>query len=342
MIDRVLIVGLGSIGRRHLEVTRQLLPNAQIFVLRRVPDNNLPTAADGAFSTLKEAIDFRPQLSIIANPAPFHIDIALVLGGAGSHLLIEKPLSHTCEGIEELIALARNHNLRLQVGYNLRFLSSLARFREYVSSGAVGQVYTVRSEVGQYLPGWRLGKDYRTSVSARRELGGGVLLELSHEIDYLRWIFGDIEWVQASLTKQSNLEIDVEDCAQLILGFLPNSEGQQIVANAILDFVRRDTTRYCHVVGSEGSVRWDAVAGKLIEYRSESGSWREIFSHVPDQNETYKLQLKNMLEGISHGVPSQIDGVSGLAVIRIVDACRVSASCDGQRTYVQAIRGSGP
>ena len=80
--------------------------------------------------------------------------------------------------------------------YNLRFLPSLQAYRERIQFGVIGKVLSVRCEIGQYLPSWRPGSDYRQAVSASRALGGGALLELSHEIDYLRWIFGEVAWVQ--------------------------------------------------------------------------------------------------------------------------------------------------
>jgi predicted dehydrogenase len=338
-IERVLVVGLGSIGRRHLALTRELLPDARILVLRRAPASDSPPEADGVLTSLSDATAFAPQLSIVANPAPFHLPVAMALAQAGSHLLVEKPVAVTSEGVTELMTLTARCQLRLQIAYNLRFLKSLRCFREYVRSGRIGQVHSIRCEVGQYLPSWRLERDYRETVSAQRALGGGVLLELSHEIDYLRWIFGDVEWVQGTLLRQSQLEIDVEDSVHLMLGFVAPPGERQAVASVALDFIRRDTTRYCLAMGSEGSVRWDAISGKLVHYVTDTGEWLEVFSHLPERNETYKLQLENMINGIASGEEPLVGGADGLAVMNIIEAIRLSSSQGCRRTSVFTWKG---
>lgn len=177
----------------------------------------------------------------------------------GSHLLIEKPLSHAATGVQALLQRVCEQNLLLQVGYNLRFLPSLEKFRELIHDGAIGRVLSVRCEIGQYLPSWRQDSDYRLGVSARQELGGGVLLELSHELDYLRWIFGEVAWVSAWIGQRSALEIDVEDTAYLTLGFEPDDSGRALVATVNLDFIRHDTTRLCTAIGKQGSLRWNSL-----------------------------------------------------------------------------------
>lgn len=334
MIERVLIVGLGSIGRRHLALTRHLLPSADIRVLRRETGAESPPEANGVLTSLSEAVAFTPQFSIVANPAPFHLPVALALAEAGSHLLVEKPVSHSSTGVADLMALMASRKLRLQVAYNLRFLTSLQWFKQFLLDRRIGDVHSIRCEVGQYLPDWRPGQDYRGTVSAQRALGGGVLLELSHEIDYLRWIFGDIAWVQATLLQQGALGIDVEDSAHMLMGFVGQAGKRPPVANVTLDFIRRDTTRYCLAVGSEGSVRWDGVAGKVQHFSTETGAWSEVFSHIPGRNDTYRMQIESMLAGIATGEPPLVGGADGLAVMNVIDAIRLSSTDDGRRAQV--------
>ena len=111
---------------------------------------------------------------------------------------------------------------------------------------------SVRCEISHYLPSWRPECDYRQGVSGRGELSGGALLELSHEIDYLRWIFGEAVWVNATLSRQSRLEIDVEDTAHLVIGFAPDNGGRQLIASVNMDFIRHDNTRLCIAIGEKG------------------------------------------------------------------------------------------
>jgi predicted dehydrogenase len=334
VINRILIVGLGSIGIRHLRLARELNPGAEIRVLRRQQAAVVPESADGVCSRLEQAIEFAPQLSVIANPAPFHVSVALPLARAGSHLLIEKPLAVSAAEIPPLLELVTRARLTLLTGYNLRFVPSLDRFRRLLHEGIVGRVASVRCEVGQYLPGWRPDTDYRRGVSARRELGGGALLELSHELDYLRWIFGDVQWVRALLCTQSALELDVEDCAHLILGFSGVSSSHGPVATVNLDFIRHDPTRTCTAIGESGSLRWDGIAGVVEHFPAGAKGWNEVFRHTPERDDSYRAEWRHCMDCIASGGTPVVSGEDGLAVLDIVEAARRSAQADGGQAAV--------
>ena len=330
MIERILIVGLGSIGRRHLRLARELLPDVEIGLLRHKVDLIIPEGADFVFATMSEALIFSPDLAIIASPATFHLSTAIPLAEAGVHLLIEKPLSATSAGIEDLAEACKNEHVLLSVGYNLRFLKSLQKFKFIIDSQLIGSVWSVRCEVGQYLPSWRPDRDYRQSVSAQNALGGGVLLELSHEIDYLRWIFGEVDWVQAILTQQSDLEIDVEDTAHLFLGFTANDFERQIIASVNLDFIRQDNTRLCTVIGKLGSLRWNGIAGTVELWAIGTQGWQEIFKHESFRDESYITEWRHLINCIEQGSQATITGEDGLKVLQIIESARVASKTKSQ------------
>jgi len=169
---RILITGFGSIGQRHLRIIRESLPDAEIGIFRHHLTKVIPDGADNLYTSLSEAMAFRPQLAVIANPAPFHLQTASALAATGCHVLIEKPLAADTKGVINFIQRLGHVRIVCLVGYNLRYLPSLMEFRRLLQEGVIGQVLSVRSEVGQYLPDWRPGIDYRQGVSARRELGG--------------------------------------------------------------------------------------------------------------------------------------------------------------------------
>jgi predicted dehydrogenase len=329
LISRILIVGLGSIGSRHLRLIRGLMPKADIRVLRHQATDEVPEFSNGCFFHLEEAIAFSPEISIIANPATFHIPLAKALAQAGSHLFIEKPLSSSLNGISDLIEISRQRNVILFTGYNLRFLSSLRRYRELIVEGVIGRIFSVRCDVGQHLRTWRLNSDYRKSVSARKELGGGVLLELSHELDYLRWIFGDINWIKATLSKQSDLEIDVEDTAHLVLGITSGMDRRELMASVNLDFFRHDTTRLCIAIGEYGSLRWDGLAGQVSLYKEGEAEWRDLFSFSHQPDDSYIEELSCFIDCINKNTAPPISGDDGLAVMQIIEAARKSAQSEG-------------
>lgn len=333
LINRILIVGLGSIGQRHLRLARELLPNADIRVLRHQACASVPENANGCFASIEQAIAFAPQLAIIANPATFHINTAMALAQVGVHLLVEKPLSAEIAGVSQLLETCRKQGAVLLTGYNLRFLPSLQRFRSLLNENVIGRVLSVRCEIGQYLPSWRPDADYRQGVSARRELGGGALLELSHELDYLRWIFGDVAWVKATLSRQSNLEIDVEDTAHLTLGFTTETKSHQLIGTVNLDFVRHDTTRLCTAIGANGSLRWNGLTGVVDLFEVGAKDWREIFRHKHQPDDSYLAEWQHFLSCITARETPLISGEDGLKVLQIIDASR-HASESGTQVQV--------
>ncbi|MEY4591814.1 MAG: hypothetical protein RIR18_709 [Pseudomonadota bacterium] len=334
MKRRILIVGLGSIGQRHLRLVRAVHPDADIRVLRHRPPDQIPEFANGCFGTLEAALAFAPQLAVIANPAPFHLSVAQALIAVGCHVLVEKPLASDSEGVTACLAQARTAGVVFQVGYNLRFLPSLVEFRRQVRAGAVGRVFSIRCEIGQYLPSWRPGTDFHQGVSARAELGGGALLELSHELDYLRWIFGEVLWVSAWTGKLGGLNLDVEDTAHLTLGFANAMMGESAVGALSMDFARRDTSRQCLVIGSDGSLRWNGLTGLVEIYAPESGSWQAVYSHQHGRDDSYIAQWKHFLGCVERGENPCVSGEDGLAVLNIVEAAKLSATQLGQRVLL--------
>lgn len=332
MIERVLVAGLGSIGRRHLTVLRGRLPGARIMVLRHGGCEETIAGADDCTTSLDEAVAFAPQIAVIATPAPFHAAPAKVLAQAGTHLLVEKPMATTVGEARALADAAKAASVVLQIGYNLRFLDSLAAFRTALVAGRIGRVASVRAEVGQYLPDWRPGADWRSAVSARPDLGGGVLLELSHEFDFLGWIFGEVRSVRGWTGRQGGLGLEVEDTAHVLLEFaapLPaGAKGVAPVASVSLDFIRRDTARRCVAIGENGTLTWDGVASEVR--LSRPGEDDVLLHDTPaDRNASYVAQLDAFLSSVETGASVSLSADDGLAALEIVEAVRRSHAADG-------------
>lgn len=336
MISRILIVGLGSIGERHKDIVCHLFPDASIKVLRLKFQNQLLESGSKVISTMRDAKEFSPEIAVICSPSTSHISLALDLAKQGSHLLIEKPISQSGEGVLELLEECAKKGITLMVGYNLRYLKSLQEFRRHVSEGLIGKPLSVRCEVGQYLPNWRPKKDYRESVSARSELGGGVLLELSHEIDYLRWIFGEVDWVRATLLRQSELEIDVEDTVHLTIGFEKSISGKQLIANLNMDFIRHDATRSCTVIGDGGSLRWDGILGEVSILQADKKIWKTLFGNDNEIEETYILEWQELVKAIEEKRLPAVTGEDGLRVVEIIEAARLSSKNGIQTTVIRS------
>jgi predicted dehydrogenase len=332
-LNSILIVGFGSIGQRHLRIARELFPQSKIGILRHKQTKEIPSDANEVFCSLSDAINFKPQIAIVCSPASTHVEITFALVRKGIHVLIEKPLSNELKGLKDLSNEVDVNNCVLMVGYNLRFLPSLKKFKSLIDSNYLGSIFSVRCEVGQFLPSWR-DKNYRDSVSAQKSLGGGVLLELSHELDYLRWIFGDIEFVQAQLSKQSKLDVDVEDIAHIILSFKKNDKGPSLVASLSLDFIRQDRVRTCHVIGENGSLRWNGLNGEIDLFEPNNNHWKNLYKDEGLIDQSYKNEWLHFIESIknkSRPKPSLDDGIH---VLNIIQSIRDSSSA-GKKVTVK-------
>ncbi|MDB5790417.1 MAG: putative dehydrogenase [Massilia sp.] len=319
---RYLVVGLGSIGQRHLRNLRALRPASKIAALRHGPatGGGDHPECDFQFYSLDEVRAFKPHAAIIAGPASTHVDMAAALVDMGVPLLVEKPFAASMDGLLPLIEAARQRQLTLMVGYNLRFKQSLVEVRRQILSGEVGEILSVRAEVGQYLPDWRPGSDYRAAVSARAALGGGALLELSHEIDYLYWLFGMPDRVSCRGGRYSALEIDVEDLVELCLEY----EAPRRLVSVHLDFLQRVPSRTCKFIGTEGTLVWDGIADKVETLAVDSGKSRAALLANVDRNEIYVEEIRHFLDCAETGATPLIDATQAYEVMSIVAAAKLS------------------
>lgn len=316
----VLFVGLGSIGQRHLRNFKQLCPLGDATVLRHRKSHYIDAEAlaDQVVYSLDEAIGIKPDIAFITSPAPFHIPVAIALAQHNVHLFIEKPISNELVGVNELIDICKRQSLTLMVGYNLRFNSTLQALKQALIDGRIGRPLSLRSEVGQYLPDWRPECDYRQSVSARSDLGGGVVLELSHEIDYARWLMGEVEAVYGSLVRISELEIDVEDTAEIILHFQSGAIG-----NVHLDMIQRQPVRNCRISGTEGTLYWDGIANRAWMYSVKQGEQTLAFT-TTNRNEMYLAEMSYFLDCVAGRTGPAVTGEEGRRVLEIALAIKQS------------------
>jgi predicted dehydrogenase len=311
---RALIVGYGSIARRHLDNLRAL--GLREFLVYRPAGRPGEAPADLQFTAgIAEALHAKPDLAVIASPSASHIDALAPLLEARIPCYVEKPPVTEATDIQRvrtLVGSVATDTVTL-AGYNFRFLASLRRLREELRAGLIGQPVRASLQAGQWLPDWRPGIDYRSSYSARAARGGGVIFDLIHEIDLARWFFGEFDQVRSLRGKFSRLEIDSEDTAYLLLG---RQDGGPIVGIG-LDYVSRRRVRRYEVVGEEGSLTWDLASARLTLMRPGG---EEILDHDAanfDVAATYMAAMREFVLAVkSGGRTSQalLDGLASTAL----------------------------
>ncbi|MCU1762131.1 Gfo/Idh/MocA family oxidoreductase [Pseudomonas sp. 14P_8.1_Bac3] len=314
--ETYLVIGSGSIARRHMMNIKELFPSVRVGCVS-ASGRALGVEEVGADTIVYESIELAlldsPTLAIVASPAPFHVNQALRLIKAGVPVLVEKPLSTSliefaAEGGELL-----EHEDKIEVGYNLRFMPSATKLKSLLNERFLGNIYNVIVDVGQYLPHWRPASDYRVNVSARQALGGGVLLELSHELDYLKWLFGKFSSVYCVSRNSGALEVDVEDQVDAIL---VNSHG--LVTNLHMDFLQRTPTRTCKILGEHGTLIWDLLRNRIVLFKEKDAEIVLFDDPHYDRNQMYKDELahfSNVASGLSQPLVGLKDALETLALI---------------------------
>jgi predicted dehydrogenase len=324
---RALIVGLGSIGRRHAR-NWAALGLGPVAVCRQTGTSQPEPLGINAqeFSNLDHAFAERPDVVIVTNPTSLHVQTACQAVQAGAHVFVEKPIGHALDGVADLLNEAKDRQKTIMVGYNLRFHPGLARLRELLQQGAVGRPVSARAEAAEYLPDWHPWEDYRASYSGRADLGGGALLTFSHELDSLCWVLGAPARVAAMATHASSLEIDTEDTADLVLQF---PDGP--LATVHVDYLRRPPSRSLEIVGEEGVLRWEYAENRVLRYAPDTRQWRvEEGDRRFQRNDMYLAELEHFARCVRGEVERPlIDGAQGAAVLAIALAAKRS-SADGR------------
>lgn len=295
----VLVAGTGSIGRRHIDSLRQLAPGARFVFLRRHATEDDYSRKLGArvVATLQAALAEKPAIAVVAVPSAHHAELIEPLLDAGIPMYIEKPVVTSAAQLAAVARAAAAHPQAITLcGCNLRFLPSLQAVRDLISQGAIGRVVRASLQTGQWLPDWRPAADYRRSYSASRELGGGVVLDLVHELDAVRWILGEFDSVVAVGGQMSSLELSCEDAA--VIG-LSRARGPVVAIG--LDYVARRPVRRYEFFGEKGTLRWDLPA-RRVELEQIDGMQAPAFEAADfDVAMTYVRAMRDFVEAVATG-----------------------------------------
>jgi predicted dehydrogenase len=275
---------------------------------------------------LQAALDWGPDAVIVSNPTALHLQVAIPAARAGCALLLEKPISHSLEGIDELRQAVARSGSRALVGFQFRYNPGLRTIRALLAEEAIGRPAAVRAHWGEYLPGWHPWEDSRSSYSARADLGGGVVLTLCHPLDYLRSLLGEISALWAFTGQLSELELSgVEDTAEIGLRFASGALG-----SIHLDYLQSPPTHRLEVIGSRGALAWDNASGevRLLDAASQQA---EIIPAPPgfERNTMFLAQMEHflrVLRGEDRPECSLEDGIRALELALAVHQSARSGS----------------
>lgn len=312
---RFLIAGFGSIGRRHFR-NLAALGEKDIHFLRthksNIPDEEI--TAYPVHTDLLTALSHNPDAVIISNPSSMHLDIALPAAEQGCHLLVEKPLSYNLDRVEKLTSVVTRSGSRILMGYQFRYHPGLIHVHDLISSGAIGRILSTRASWGEYLPAWHPWEDYRNSYSARSELGGGVILTLCHPFDYLRWLIGEVDAVWAFSGTLGDLDLDVEDTAEIGMRFRNGAYG-----SLHLSYNQRPTSHYLEVIGTRGTIRWDNGSGGVEVYQVSKSECQKIpLGEGFERNDLFLELMRHFLaivNGLEQPICTLEDGMKALELV---------------------------
>jgi predicted dehydrogenase len=321
-MTKYLIAGLGSIGRRHLR-NLQALGETEIVLLRShrstLPEDDLaglPVETD-VFTALKK---HQPSAVVVANPTSLHLDVAIPAARAGCAVLLEKPVSNSSERLDEFASAVMDAGVAVLVGFQLRYHPCLVEARRLLVAGRLGRVISTRVQFGEYLPAWHPWEDYRGGYAARADLGGGVLLTQCHSLDYLPWLVGPVASVWGNLAKLSDLEIDVEDTAEIGVRFESGTLG-----SLHIDYAQQPPSHRVEITGTAGSLTCDLGAGTLRWYDAGAQTWTA--HDIPqgwDRNAMFLEEMAHFVAVVRGEITPSCPLDDGIRVMRLIDAVRES------------------
>ncbi|MFC2059501.1 Gfo/Idh/MocA family protein [Chloroflexota bacterium] len=332
----ILFIGLGSIGQRHLRnVCTKFGSKANILAyrvrnLKQTISPSLTVDEDvdfiekysvEVFTDLDEALCQSPDVAFICNPTSHHVSSCLAVARAGCDFFVEKPLSHSLDGIEELVSICQSKRLISSVGYHLRFHPCYQLVKRLIFQGTIGNLLSVHAEAGEYLPDWHKYEDYQQMYASRRELGGGVVLSKIHEIDYLYDLFGMPSRVFALGGHLSSLEIDVEDVADVLLEM--TFRGKSLPVSLHLDYIQRPPSQNCKIVGELGKITMDLAGRKVIVEKLGKEKESHDFSGL-ERNEPFINEIDHFFECVANRQQPVVTLRDGFNSLRIALAVKQS------------------
>lgn len=320
---RIAVVGCGSIGKRHLSNLKALGVDQLAAIDTR--EDRLEEVRDrigsdiACFTRIDEALAPGCDGVIVGIPTAHHVDAAMAALSAGAHVLIEKPISNRMEAARTLIQAAESKNLTITVGYTYRFWPALKDVKAQLDKGVIGRVYSASIIFSEYLPDWHPWEDYRSWFMAHKDQGGGAVLDESHAIDIMRWLFGEATSVYGINGTISELEIDSDDLAEMVVRF-----DSRVIGSIHMDIYGRHHRKELAIQGELGNIYWDFYSNIVKVYHADSETWTQT-QFEDDRNDMFKAEVAHWLKSIAVGLPPLVDGRDAINTLAIALAAQASS-----------------
>lgn len=319
---RILIIGAGSIGQRHLRNLIKLgikdiaVLDVNKEKIKQVEKKYQVKSYKNLETALKEKWD---AVFICTSPAS-HVKIALSVAEKKTSIFIEKPLSHNLKDIQRLRNKVEKYKIPIMIGYNLNFHPQFEEIEKILKEKVLGKIWGTRAEFGQYLPDWHPWEDYQYGYSAQKRLGGGIILDDIHEIDYLCHFFGKVKKIFALTKKISNLKINTEDYAEIIFWFKNGLKGE-----IHMDYLQRAPVRDLKIIGEKGTLIWDLINTEIKYFLIKDKKWHFKKINNFDYNQAYLKEIKYFLDCLKNNKKPQPDLDRGYETLKIALAAKKSA-----------------
>lgn len=322
---QIAVIGLGSIGQRHLETCVRLQHEGHLSAIRGfdVSSSRREQAAakapsvdvrDDLMSTVTDA-----DAVFICTPTSRHLSVIEEISRGGRyHLFIEKPLADSLDGCDELLFAQERAEKVTAVGYLLRFHPVVSGLRQLMSAGSVGRPLSVQVESGFFLPQWHPWEDYRDFYMSWKTGGGGALLDTSHEINYMQWMFGAIDEVKGYFDRASDLEITSDDLAIAVCRFHGGFYGE-----IHLDLLQFDECRTCKVIGTEGVAIADLMKNTVTWHRRDDTDWKTE-SFTVDYADIYYEEVLQFIDVCRNGGTLTSPARDARATLDVIEGIRRS------------------
>lgn len=292
---KILFIGIGSIGQRHCINLQKILPNVELVFYKK--NNDVDLFAEKIGAQIVHSIDqglHEADAVFLCSPSHFRMEAYEKILQSNLPLYVEKPLASNMNDLNILDSMLESYSGFSQVGFNLRYLPVVNIVKDIILSQKLGNICRALFEVGQYLPDWRKDKDYRTSYSAQSKAGGGVVLDLIHEVDLAYYFFGDFVEALIASNKFSCLEIDTADTAALIL-----KRKTSPIVTVNMDYVARKKIRHFRIIGDIATLFCDLINKKLVIEGDDFLEEVQLSDNHYDFNESYVQSLDNFMKNNS-------------------------------------------